>query len=74
MQVDSEKHAALAGMFDVSGFPTLKWMPKGKFLPGDAEAVTVKERTAASLGEFITEKTGVEPRVASQVCSSSERR
>lgn len=66
--MDSEKHAALAGMFGVTGYPTLKWLPKGKTLPADAEDVKAP-RTADGLGDFIEEKTGIKPRKAPQVPS-----
>lgn len=58
-QVDSEAHAATASSFDVKGYPTLKWMPKGTTAPGDAETVRA-ERSADGLGQWITDKTGVE--------------
>lgn len=50
----------------MTGYPTLKWMPKGMTEADDAEAVTAA-RTAEGLGQFITEKTGIEPIKASQV-------
>lgn len=66
-QVDSEAHAATAGLFDVKGYPTLKWMPKGKTSPGDAETVSAP-RTADGLGQWITDKTGVKARKPAEVC------
>lgn len=66
-QVDSEAHAATAGLFDVKGYPTLKWMPKGKSAPGDAETVNAP-RSADGLGQWITDKTGVKARKPAEVC------
>lgn len=66
VQVDAEAHGALAGMFGVSGYPTLKWMPKGKSTPADAEAVDAP-RSADGLGSWITDKTGVKARKPAEV-------
>ena len=65
-KVDSEAHAALAGMFDVKGYPTLKWLPKGKTTPADTEVVKAP-RTADGLAKFITDKTGVAATTPAQV-------
>ncbi|CAM9213618.1 unnamed protein product [Scytosiphon promiscuus] len=59
-KVDAAAHAATAGLFGVTGYPTLKWMPKGKSLPKDAETVNAP-RSADGLGKWIAEKTGVQP-------------
>ena len=64
--MDSEAHAALAGMFDVTGYPTLKWMPKGATKPNEAETVKAP-RSADGLAKFIADKTGVKPRKPRQV-------
>lgn len=66
-QVDSEAHAATAALFDVKGYPTLKWMPKGTTAPGDAEMVKAT-RSADGLGDWITDKTGVKARKPAEVC------
>lgn len=66
MQVDSDAHAALAGMFGVTGYPTLKWMPSGKSSPADAETVKAP-RSADGLGKWITDKTGVKARKPAEV-------
>lgn len=71
-QVDSEAHPATAGLFDVKGYPTLKWMPKGKSAPGDAETVNAP-RSADGLGKWITDKTGVEATKPAEVCVSMKQ-
>lgn len=55
----------LAGMFGVSGYPTLKWMPKGSTMPNEAEDVNA-QRSADGLANFINEKIG-KPLSGSQV-------
>lgn len=64
LQVDAQEHQALAGMFGVTGYPTLKWMPKGKSLPGDAEVVKAP-RTADGLEDYVNEKIGATSKKAS---------
>lgn len=51
----------------MKGYPTLKWMPKGKSAPGDAETVNAP-RSADGLGKWITEKTGVKATKPAEVC------
>lgn len=65
-QVDAQEHQALAGTFGVTGYPTLKWMPKGKTAPADAEAVNAG-RNAEALSAFVSGKTGIKPKVADKV-------
>ncbi|CAO3590567.1 unnamed protein product [Absidia cylindrospora] len=63
-KVDADEHRDLGGAFDVQGFPTLKWFPKG---------VTTKEgvedykggRDLDSLSKFVRDHTGIRPRVRS---------
>lgn len=52
-QVDADKYPALGQKFDVSGFPTMKWIPRGKTF---AEAEDVNERTADGLIKFVEER------------------
>lgn len=66
LKVDSEAHAATAGLFGVTGYPTLKWMPKGKMSPKDAETVNAA-RSADGLAKWITKKTGVLPNKPAEV-------
>eukprot|EP00752_Nemacystus_decipiens_P010335 g9207.t1 len=68
-KVDSEAHPATAALFDVGGYPTLKWMPKGTTAPGDAETVRA-ERSADGLGQWITDKTGVKARKPAEAPSA----
>lgn len=65
-QVDAQEHQALAAMYGVQGYPTLKWMPKGKKLPGEAEAVNAP-RDAEGLGDFVSEKAGIKRKGAPKV-------
>ncbi|KAI8335744.1 thioredoxin-like protein [Chlamydoabsidia padenii] len=63
-KVDADEHRDLGGAFDVQGFPTLKWFPKG---------VTSKEgvedykggRDLDSLSTFVREHSGIRPRIRS---------
>lgn len=55
----------LAGMFGVTGYPTLKWMPKGSTMANEAEDVKAA-RSADGLADFINEKIG-RPLSSSQV-------
>lgn len=55
-QVDADKHPKLAKRFNIEGFPTMKWIQKGKTF---ADAVDVNERTAEALTKFINDKTGL---------------
>lgn len=50
-------------MFGVTGYPTLKWMPKGKTTPADAEAVNAG-RDAEALSTFVSKKAGIKPKTA----------
>jgi protein disulfide-isomerase A6 len=60
-KVDADKHRDLGGRFGVSGFPTLKWFPKGApTAPEDYEG----GRDAQEIIEFINKKTGGKGRVA----------
>lgn len=67
--MDAEAHAATAGLFGVTGYPTLKWMPKGKSSPKDAETVSAP-RSADGLGKWIAAKTGVLPNKPAEVCAA----
>jgi protein disulfide-isomerase A6 len=50
-KVDASAHKDIGGRFDVSGFPTLKWFPKGN-KAGEAYS---GGRTAEDIVNFITE-------------------
>lgn len=55
-QIDADKHRKLGKKFGVEGFPTMKFIPKGKTLK---DAVDVNERSAEGLIKFLNEKTGL---------------
>ncbi|KAI8829185.1 thioredoxin-like protein [Chytriomyces cf. hyalinus JEL632] len=54
-KVDADAHKTLGEQFKVTGFPTLKWFPKG--VTEEPEAYS-GGRDLESLAKFITEKTG----------------
>ncbi|KAJ3330761.1 hypothetical protein HDU76_004934 [Blyttiomyces sp. JEL0837] len=53
-KVDADAHKELGGRFDVKGFPTLKWFPKGSTKPEDYEG----GRDLDAFVKFIGDKTG----------------
>lgn len=55
-QVDADKHRKLGKRFNVEGFPTMKFIPKGKTFK---DAVDVNERSAEGLIKFVNEKAGL---------------
>jgi len=59
-KVDADKHKDLGGRFGVSGFPTLKWFPKGSTTPEDYEG----GRETQDIIDFINRKAGTRGRVA----------
>ena len=71
--VDADEHKSLGGRFDVKGFPTLLWFPKG----GDASSPEKYEggRTADALIEWINGKVSEEipERERSERSERSER-
>jgi len=54
-KVDCDEHKSLATRFEVKGFPTLKWFPKGSLTPEDYSG----GRTAEEITSFIENKAGV---------------
>uniref|UniRef100_A0A0C9S5Z6 protein disulfide-isomerase n=1 Tax=Wollemia nobilis TaxID=56998 RepID=A0A0C9S5Z6_9CONI len=48
-KVDCDEHKSLCSKYGVSGFPTLKWFPKGSLEPKDYKG----GRTAEDLAEFV---------------------
>ncbi|KAI9347409.1 thioredoxin-like protein [Zopfochytrium polystomum] len=54
-KVDADAHRDLGGRFDVKGFPTLKWFPKGSTKPEDYSG----GRDIDALVKFVTDKTGL---------------
>jgi len=63
--VDADAHKELGSRFDVHGFPTLKWFPKGSTTPEDYNG----GRTAEDIISFISEKSGAKGK-AKKVSSS----
>jgi len=59
-KVDADKHKDLGGRFGVSGFPTLKFFPKGSTTPEDYDG----GREANDIIEFINKKTGSRAKVS----------
>jgi len=58
-KVDADAHKDLGGRFDVHGFPTLKWFPKGSTTPEAYEG----GRSADDIITFINNKAGTKARV-----------
>jgi protein disulfide-isomerase A6 len=58
-KVDADAHRDLGSRFGVSGFPTLKWFPKGSSKPEDYEG----GRTAADIVSFVNGKMGLNRKV-----------
>lgn len=53
-KVDADAHKELGSRFDVHGYPTLKWFPKGETTPEEYEG----GRDLESLSAFVTQKSG----------------
>jgi protein disulfide-isomerase A6 len=53
-KVDADAHKELGSRFDVHGYPTLKWFPKGETTPEEYEG----GRDIESLTAFVTSKSG----------------
>lgn len=54
-KVDADKHKVFGGRFSVTGFPTLKWFPKGSTDPEDFTG----PRQADGIISWINERTGL---------------
>lgn len=63
-KVDADAEKALGSRFGVSGFPTLKWFPKGSLTPEDYNG----GRTAADIVSFINSKAGTNKKVRAATC------
>ncbi|XP_074320950.1 protein disulfide-isomerase like 2-1 [Silene latifolia] len=59
-KVDCDDQKTLCGKYDVSGYPTLKWFPKGSLEPKKYEGA----RTAEALAEFINSEGGTNVKIA----------
>lgn len=67
-KVDADEHRELGKRFGIQGFPTLKWFDGKSDKPEDYKG----GRDFDSLAGFITEKTGVKPRVPKKEPSKVE--
>jgi len=59
-KVDCDSHRDLCSRFDVKGYPTLKWFPKGETKEPEAYS---GGRTADDIVQFINRQTGLKARV-----------
>ncbi|KAK9673290.1 hypothetical protein RND81_12G158000 [Saponaria officinalis] len=59
-KVDCDDQKNLCGKYDVSGYPTLKWFPKGSLEPKKYEG----PRTAEALAEFVNSEGGTNVKIA----------
>ncbi|KAF7721747.1 hypothetical protein EC973_004164 [Apophysomyces ossiformis] len=64
-KVDADEHRDLGQRFGVTGFPTIKWFPKGYKTQEDVESYS-SGRDLTSLANFIRDKSGVRPRIKAQ--------
>jgi len=68
-KVDADAHRDLGGRFGVTGFPTLKFFPKG-WKTGDAPEAYNGGRTFEDIAAFIQEKTGAKYKKAKTAASA----
>eukprot|EP00252_Welwitschia_mirabilis_P004313 TRINITY_DN1462_c0_g1_i1.p1 TRINITY_DN1462_c0_g1~~TRINITY_DN1462_c0_g1_i1.p1 ORF type:complete len:362 (-),score=83.93 TRINITY_DN1462_c0_g1_i1:209-1294(-) len=59
-KVDCDEHKSLCSKYGVSGFPTIKWFPKGSLEPKDYHG----GRTAEDLAEFVNTEGGTNVKIA----------
>jgi len=64
--VDADAHKDLGGRFDVHGFPTLKWFPKGSLTPEDYSG----GRSIEEISAFIENKSGAKAKGPKKAPSS----
>eukprot|EP01112_Ceratiomyxa_fruticulosa_P017524 TRINITY_DN5472_c0_g1_i3.p1 TRINITY_DN5472_c0_g1~~TRINITY_DN5472_c0_g1_i3.p1 ORF type:complete len:354 (-),score=91.55 TRINITY_DN5472_c0_g1_i3:75-1136(-) len=65
-KVDADEHKSLGGRFDVKGFPTLKWFPKGSLTPEDYNG----GRSVEDITTFIENKAGVRSKAPKKPASA----
>ena len=58
-KLDADAHKEMATKYEVKGFPTLKWFPKGSLTPVDYEG----ERSAEALVDYVNAQTGLSKRL-----------
>ena len=54
-KVDADAHKELATKFEVKGFPTIKWFPKGSLTPVDYDG----DRAPAAMIDYVNAQTGL---------------
>lgn len=59
-KVDCDEHKDVCSKYDVSGYPTIKWFPKGSLEPKKYEGA----RTAEALAEFVNTEGGTNVKIA----------
>ncbi|PIN05871.1 Thioredoxin/protein disulfide isomerase [Handroanthus impetiginosus] len=59
-KVDCDEHKSLCSKYGVSGYPTIKWFPKGSLEPKKYEGA----RTAEALSEFVNNEGGTNVKIA----------
>lgn len=59
-KVDCDDQKSLCGKYDIQGYPTLKWFPKGSLDPKKYEGA----RTAEALTEFVNTEAGTNVKIA----------
>ncbi|RAL50037.1 unnamed protein product [Cuscuta campestris] len=59
-KVDCDEHKSLCTKYDVSGYPTIKWFPKGSLEPKKYEGA----RTSEALAEFVNTEAGTNVKIA----------
>lgn len=62
-KVDCDEHKSVCSKFGVTGFPTIKWFPKGSLEPKDFSG----GRTLESLVEFVNQEAGTHVKVSAPV-------
>jgi len=62
-KVDADAHKELGNRFDVHGYPTLKWFPKGSTSPEDYEG----ERDLDAFVAFVSSKSGEKSKIKKPV-------
>lgn len=60
-KVDCDEHKGVCGKYGVSGYPTIKWFPKGSLEPKKYEG----PRTAEALAEFVNSEGGTNIKITS---------
>ncbi|KAL3843526.1 hypothetical protein ACJIZ3_000929 [Penstemon smallii] len=59
-KVDCDEHKSVCSKYEVSGYPTIQWFPKGSLEPKKYEGA----RTAEALAEFVNNEAGTKVKIA----------